>query len=140
MREIEWRSRPRHRKLRVVVLLTAAWCALLRGAAYIPEVTAGRPVYLTYVDWWLPMSVWAGVWITVALALAAATICTKLAVLAMSAFVGMTSVWAASYLLSWIFLDSPSSWLTGSTLAGMAVFAAILTTLIERRVTSPEGT
>lgn len=139
MREIQWRSRPRHRVLRIAVLLTAAWCALLRGIAYIPNATDGQPVYLTYVDWWLPMHAWAAVWIAGGLCLAAATIFTRLAIPAMSVFVGMTTVWSASYLLSWIFLDSPSSWLTGSTLAGMAVFAAILTALIERRVPSPEG-
>ncbi|AOD23801.1 hypothetical protein IM25_21285 [Rhodococcus sp. p52] len=139
MREISWRTRPQHRKLRIAVLLTAAWCSLLRGIAYLPS-TDGNPIYLTYVDWWLPMHAWAVLWITGGIALAGAPVYPRLAVPAMSVFVGMTTLWSVSYLMSWIFLDSPSSWLTGSTLAGMAVFAAILTALIERRVPSPEGT
>ncbi|WP_371053647.1 hypothetical protein [Rhodococcus gordoniae] len=106
--------------------------------AYIPAVADDKPAYLTYIDWWLPMHIWAVAWILGAAALVAATVWTRFAIPAMSIFVGMTSVWAASYLISWVFLDSPSSWLTGSTLAGMAVFAAILTALIERRAPSPE--
>lgn len=139
MREISWRSRPRHRKLRVAVLLTAAWAAILRGIAYIPDVSYGQPTYLTYVDWWLPMHIWAVIWIVGGITLMAATVWTHLAIPAMSVFVGITSLWAASYLISWITLDSPRSWLTGSTLATLAIFAAILTALIERRGPSPEG-
>lgn len=139
MREIEWTTRPRHRVLRRVVLLAAAAGAFFRGLSYFPTAVDGAPQQLTYVDWWAPMPVWAGVWVTVAGLLVAALFIPQLAIVGMSGYVGLTSLWAASYIVSWIALDSPRSWLTGTTLAVLAAFAAILTSLIERREIHTKG-
>lgn len=139
MRELEWTSRPRHRVLRRVVLVTASLGAFFRGVSYFPSDGEGPPQQLTYVDWWAPMPVWAGVWVTVAVFLATATVVPALAIPAMSGFSGLFGLWAASYLVSAMTGESPRAWLTGTSLAVLAVFAAILTSLIERREIRSRG-
>lgn len=132
------RTVPAHRKLRNAVVLTTAAASIFRGIAYLPATTDGRAVQLTYVDWWLPVNVWALVWIAVGAWLCVSLVFDRLTIAGMSAFVGLTSIWAVSYIASWAVLESPRSWLTGTTLAALAVFAAILTSLIERRVPTLE--
>lgn len=139
MRELEWTTRPRHRVLRIVVLVAASIGAFFRGVSYFPSRVDGTPQQLTYVDWWAPMSVWAGVWVTVAALLIAATVLPSLAIPAMSGFAGLFALWAASYLVSWAAGESPRAWLTGTSLAVLAVFAAILASLIERREVQTRG-
>lgn len=123
----------RHATLRVVVLLGAGLAAGLRGLAYLPTATHDlSPRSLTYVEAWLPLWVWGWVWIAGFVFLAAAIFVPRLAIPSMSVFVGMHMLWGVSFLMSWIFLDTPRSWVTGSSILALALFAAVLTMLIEK--------
>lgn len=128
----------RHATLRVVVLVGAALAAGLRGLAYLPAIADElAPASLTYVEAWLPLWAWAWVWLAGFVFLAAAVFLPRLAIPSMSVFVGMHMLWGISFLMSWIFLDTPRSWVTGSSILTLALFAAVLTMLIEKPRITP---
>lgn len=112
--------------VRVVVLVTAALAALQRGVLYLPGVDDVPSVALTYVEFWLPLSAWAAVWLALGGILVVSIALPVLIIPAMSAFVGLHIVWSASLVASWLMLDQPETWVTGATHACIAMFAAAL--------------
>lgn len=124
----------RHKRLRALVLLVTAALALMRGVSYLPAEEPLAVDQLSYVEAWLPLHVWGWLWVAVAGALTVATVCRRLAVPAMTGFVFLALMWGTSYLASWWLLDEPTSALTGVVTLTVAMYAAVLTTLIERPV------
>lgn len=134
MREARTLPPHRHATLRLVVLLTAAAFSTVRGVSYLlPRPATGtEAAALTYVEAWLPLAVWAWVWLLLAAALVAAAVLRDLAIPAMSLFVGLLTLWGGSYLASWLFLQAPRAWLSAATMCTTALFASVLTMLVER--------
>lgn len=129
----------RHTQLRAVVLLSAALAAGFRGLAYLPAATSDMSVTsLTYVEAWVPLWVWSFVWLAGFVFLTVSVFVNRLAIPAMSVFVGMHVLWGTSFIMSWLFLETPRSWVTGTSVLIMGVFAAVLTILIERPRADPE--
>lgn len=120
------------RLVRVVVLATAALTAIQRGAGYLPGVDDTPPVALTYVEWWLPLGAWGVVWIMLGGIVAVSIALPVLVIPAMSGFVGLHIAWGASLLASWLLLDQPDTWVTGSNTAAIACFAAVLVFTFDR--------
>jgi hypothetical protein len=118
--------------VRVVVLLTAALTAVQRGVSYLPSVDDTPPVALTYVEWWLPLSVWGVVWIMLGGVVALSIAMPVLVIPAMSAFVGLHIAWGASLLASWLLDNEPDTWVTGGNTAAIAMFAAVLVFTFDR--------
>ena len=138
MRDASQLPPKRHATLRIVVLIGAALAAGLRGLAYLPAIAEDlAPASLTYVEAWLPMWAWAWVWIAGFGFLIAAIFIPRLAIPSMSVFVAMHLLWGISFLMSWVFLETPRSWVTGSSILTLALFAAVLTMLVEKRRADP---
>lgn len=133
MRHATQLPKTQYRRLRTTVLITAALMAGLRGLAYIPSVYGERSAAsLTFIETWLPLTVWGWIWISGLVFLLASIFVPRLAIPSMSVFVGMHVLWGTSFVMSWLFLDSPRSWITGSSIIGIAIFGAVLTILMER--------
>ncbi|QOV97162.1 hypothetical protein [Rhodococcus pyridinivorans] len=141
MRHATQLPKTQYRRLRTIILATAAIMSGLRGLAYIPSVNGEqRAASLTYIETWLPLSVWGWVWLSGLAFLVASILVPRLAIPSMSVFVGMHVLWGTSFVMSWLFLDTPTSWITGSSIIGIAIFAAVLTILMERpRGLDPKG-
>lgn len=119
--------------VRVAVLLTTAIVSVLRGVYYLTRSeTTGSTSALTIVEWWLPLNAWGVVWVALGVSLIlTAHRCVKASIIALSVFVGLHVVWAGSYLGSWLVLDSPTSWISASNMAGTAALTAVLVYVLE---------
>ena len=133
MRDAGQLTEHRHSTLRKVVLAGAAVEAGMRGLAYVPfddgESARGA---LSYVEAWWPLWAWAWVWFAVSAVIALSIVIPRIAIPSMSIFVGIHLLWGSSYIASWMFSDSPRSWVSGSSIMVIALFGAVLTMLIEK--------
>lgn len=81
----------------------------------------------------MPLTAWATLWITVGVALIISTWCRPVSIWAMTALTALLTLWATSYFIAWVWMDVGRSWVTASIFLMAAVWAGVLTTLLERR-------
>lgn len=120
------------RLIRIVVLGTSGVTSVLRGIRYLPGYTTEGLDSLTYVEFWLPLPAWAIIWIVLGCTLIASMILPELVIPSMSIFVGIHIIWSGSLIASWLNLGIPETWITGTTNAIIAIFAAVLLFTFDR--------
>ena len=120
------------RRLRWLVLGSTALLAFMRGISFLPAAQPDTGADLSYIEVWLPLTAWAWVWVGAAVGLVAAIRYPVLAVPTLAVFVFLTLLWGTSYLASWWLLNQPETVMAGATHLLVAIYAAVLTTLVER--------
>lgn len=126
-------SAPRHKAARALILGAGGIGAILRGIAYLPVADPPRTSQLSPIEGWMPLTAWATLWITVGVALIISTWCRPVSIWAMTALTALLTLWATSYFIAWVWMDVGRSWVTASIFLMAAVWAGVLTTLLERR-------
>ena len=123
-----------HPRLRAATLVICGTGAIIRGIAYIsgPKTAA----YTTIVDTWVPLRLWAVVWMAAGAVMVAGIWHRDIARLGLAIGVGLWGTWAISYFVSWIvsmFADAPGrGWVTGAAFAMIAGLHWIVMFLAER--------
>ncbi|RFA12174.1 hypothetical protein B7R22_17245 [Subtercola boreus] len=133
-------SRIRINGLRGAALLVAAVYCATRGIAYLPPLIPNAsyvPGSLSLIANFVPLPVWGGVWILVAL------FCLVCAFRhddwpAWAGLVGMMVLWGSSYLIgsfiTWAAGDFGREWIGAGSYLGPAVIIAILSPKIPDRM------
>lgn len=118
------------------ILASAGVGAITRALAYLPWTTdvvfrtTGRFDAIAY---WLPPETWSWIWLSVGLLLVVSIFWKRITRVAMSLLTGLLTLWGTSSIVSWALDYSHRSWVTGSFFVVAAVWAAVLTVLLERR-------
>lgn len=118
------------RRVRVVVLLSAAATTIGRGASYLVPGW-DRTAHVSFVDLLIPVEVWAAVWIAAGAAMILGVWCPRVARWSMSTAAALWATWGVSYLLAWMLLDTARAWVTAMPFGLIAVYTAVITYLME---------
>lgn len=122
----------RRRVARNVALIGAAFGAVTRGVAYLPFGDYERTRLLSPVEGVMPVHWWGVVWIVVGVLCLASIWARRVSIAAMALFTTLLAMWASSYMWAWIDGESARGWVTGTLFALMALWAGVLTSLLER--------
>lgn len=124
--------------VRRIALATLGVSSIVRGASYIgPYSPNESPAQLAFVDQAIPLSWYAVGWITTGLFAVLAVFVRRLQSVGLSFAVFFNLLWACSFLLSWMFLDSPRAYLSAVSYLTIATLALCVGVLYER-VTLPD--
>ena len=124
---------PRHRAARALILGAGGIGAILRGIAYLPAADPPRTSQLSPIEAWMPLTAWAALWMAVGIALIISTWCRTVSIWAMTALTALLTLWSTSYLIAWLWMGVGRSWVTASIFLMAAIWAGVLTSLLERR-------
>lgn len=123
---------PRSHLARVLILGAGGVGAILRGVAYLPTANPPDSAQLSPVEAWMPVTAWAGVWIAVGCLVLLSMVWRPVSITAMTGLTALLTLWGVSYIVAWAFMDVSRSWVTASVFLMAAVWAGVLTSLLER--------
>lgn len=115
-----------HPKLRVAALSMSAAGAAIRGIAYLD---APNTRYTTFIDAWIPLHLWAFIWLTAGALMLIGVWHRLVARWGLSLGVGLWGAWAVSYTASWVFGDQSRGWVTAAAFALIAGLTWIVASL-----------
>lgn len=115
------------RRAEQVASLVAGIACWLRGWSYLPYTLGdSSPAQLAYLDGVIPLWVYAFAWMLV-LPLAVSTFWVRrMWVVTLAVVAALSSLWCASFLASWLILDTPRAWVSATSFGLVAVFAGVL--------------
>lgn len=123
---------PRHKAARALILGAGGLGAILRGTAYLPIANPPDAQMLSPVEAWMTVTGWSIVWIVVGAAMILSIRVHALSIWSMTALTALCTAWGSSYITAWI-VDGGRSWTTGCLFLVLAVWAGVLTSILERR-------
>lgn len=116
-----------HPKERAALHLVFGTGAILRGLAYIDPPSTGLT---TFVDGWLPLHVWAAVWICGGVAIFAGIRWREIGRWAIAFTASLWALWTISFLWAWAVGDSSRGWVTAGALGTIAATMYIIARII----------
>lgn len=116
-----------HPRERAALHLVFGAGAIVRGAGYIDPPSTGLT---TFVDGWLPLHVWAAVWILAGVSILAGIRWRGIGRWSVAFTANLWAVWTISYLWAWIVGDSTRGWFTAGALGTIAATMYIVARII----------
>lgn len=110
-------------------LVLMAVACFLRAWSYLEPGLTDPPNQLAFVSEYVPVTVYAFLWVLAGVALCVAVSVRRVMPWALGLFAGMHLMWSLSFFAAWAFLGSPRAWVSAIsyvTLAGLAVIVARL--------------